>query len=68
MFNPVRSAIKKSWEFLAGPVVRTWRFHCYGPGLIPGQETKIPQAPHAAKKRKEINRLFFRAVLSLQKN
>ena len=44
MFNPVRSAIKKSWEFIGGPVVRTWCFHCYGPGLIPGQETKIPQA------------------------
>ena len=28
---------------LAGPVVRTWHFHCQGPGSIPGQGTKIPQ-------------------------
>ena len=27
-----------------GPVVRTWCFHCQGPGSIPGQENKVPQA------------------------
>ena len=25
-------------------MVRTWCFLCHGPGSIPGQETKIPQA------------------------
>ena len=24
-------------------MIRTWCFHCYGLGSIPGQETKIPQ-------------------------
>lgn len=28
-------------EFPGGPVVRAWHFHCHGPGLIPGQGTKI---------------------------
>ena len=32
------------WEFPGDPVVRTWRFHCRGPGSIPGGGTKIPQA------------------------
>ena len=27
------------WEFPGGPVVRTWCFHCHGPGSIPGQGT-----------------------------
>ena len=30
-------------KFPDGPVVRTWHFHCQGPGSIPGQGTKIPQ-------------------------
>ena len=30
-----------SWEFLGGPVVMTWRFHC----SVPGWGTKILQAP-----------------------
>ena len=30
-----------SWEFLGAPVVRTWRFHCRGPGSIPGWGAKI---------------------------
>ena len=33
-------------------MVRTWRFHCCGPGSIPGQGTKIP-ANHAAEKTKQ---------------
>ena len=33
-----------------GPVVRTWCFHCQGPGSIPGQENKVPQAFWAKKK------------------
>ena len=31
-------------EFPGGPVVRTWHFHCWGPGSIPGWGTKIQQA------------------------
>ena len=27
-------------EFPSGPGVRTWCFHCWGPGLIPGQGSK----------------------------
>ena len=35
-------------------MVRTWRFHCHGPGSIPGWGTKIPQATgHGQKKKKE---------------
>ena len=38
-------------ELLGGPVVRTWCFHCQGPGLIFGWGTKIPQAIwHCQKK------------------
>ena len=33
-----------SQDFPGGPVVRAQRFHCRGPGLTPGQGTKIPQA------------------------
>ena len=33
-----------SREFPGSPVVRTQCFHCQGPGLIPEQGTKIPQA------------------------
>ena len=36
-------------EFPGGPVVTTARFHCQGPGSIPGQGTKIPQATWRAK-------------------
>ena len=32
------------WEFPGGPVVRTRRFHCHGPGSIPGWGSKILQA------------------------
>ena len=32
------------WEFPGGPVARTWCFHCWGPGSIPGWGTKILQA------------------------
>ena len=34
----------EAWEFSGGPVVRTQRFHCQGPGSIPGRVTKTPQA------------------------
>ena len=35
---------KKIGAFPSSPVVRTRRFHCHGPGSIPGQGTEIPQA------------------------
>ena len=31
-------------EFPGSPVVRTWHFHCFGQGSVPGWETKTPQA------------------------
>ena len=34
------------------PVVRTQCFHCWGPGLIPGQGTKILQATWHSQKKK----------------
>ena len=37
------------WEFPGGPVVRTWHFHCRGPGFDPGWGTKIPQTTHPNK-------------------
>ena len=36
--------LTKAREFPGGPVVRTLRFHCWGPGSIPGWGTKILQA------------------------
>ena len=36
-----------------GPVVRTPCSHCYGPGLTPGQGTKILQATWHGQKRKK---------------
>ena len=45
---------KSKKEFLAGPVVRTWCFHCGGPDSIPGQGTKSLQvARHDQNKQKE---------------
>ena len=37
-------------EFPGIPVVRTRRFHCWGPGSIPDLETDIPQAAWSGKK------------------
>ena len=36
--------LKGKGNSLAVTVVRTWCFHCQGPGSNPGQGTKIPQA------------------------
>ena len=36
--------IESPREFPGGPVVRTWCFHCRGPGLIPRWGTNISQA------------------------
>ena len=41
------------WEFPGRPLVRTLRFHCQGPGLIPGRETKILGAVWQSQKKKE---------------
>ena len=32
--------ISKMREFLGGPVVKTWPFHCQGPGPKPGSRTQ----------------------------
>ena len=37
-------------EFPGGPVVRTQRFYCRGPGSTPGGGTKIPQAEWRGQK------------------
>ena len=42
-----------SWEFPGGPVVRTQRFHCCGPGWKTGWGAKILQAAHPAKTNKK---------------
>ena len=33
-------------------MVKTQCFHCWGPGLIPGQGNKIPQAAWCGQKKK----------------
>ena len=38
-------------EFAGGPVIRTWLFHCCGPGSVPGQGTKILKAVQPKKKK-----------------
>ena len=43
---------KLGWEFPACQVVRTQRFHCYGPEF-PGPAIKIPQATGCGQKNKE---------------
>ena len=47
--------VKITWnkEFPGSPVVRTQRFHCWGPGSIPAPGAKIPQAAQP-KKRKTV--------------
>ena len=46
----------KTWKnggFLGGPVVKTGPLTAKGPGVIPGQGTKIPKyVPHGKKKKK----------------
>ena len=39
-----------------GPVVRTWCFHCHGPGFSPWLGTKILQAPQCDLKNKQIKK------------
>ena len=46
--------VQRTWEFLGGPVVRTWRSHCHGLGSVPGRGTKIPQAEWRGQRGKKI--------------
>ena len=41
-------------EFSGGSVVKTPRFHCQGPGSIPGQGAKIPQATQCGQNKKDL--------------
>ena len=53
-------------EFPGDPVVRTWRFHCWGPDLISGQGTKIPQAmcyAHHPPKKRVRGHMAFRIIV-----
>ena len=43
-----------SREFPGSPVVRSWCFHCRGPGSIPGWGTKIPQNKTKKRERDRI--------------
>ena len=45
------------WEFPGGPVVRTQRSDCRGPGAILGWGTKILQAAPRTQKKKKVNGL-----------
>ena len=36
-------------------MVRTWHYHCWGPGPVPGQGTKILQTTVAKKKNKSVD-------------
>ena len=44
------NSLLKIWEFPGSLVVRTWCFHCRGPGSIPGRGTEIPQAVQCSHK------------------
>ena len=39
-------SVERNWRrgFPGSLAVRTWRFHCPGPGSIPGWGTEIPKA------------------------
>ena len=46
-------------EFPGGPVVRTWWFHCHGPGSIPSRGTKLSQAVQHSQKEKRRHQKNF---------
>ena len=48
--NPGQNIEPRTREFPAGPMVRTWHFHCSGPCSIPAWETKIPKAGQRGQK------------------
>ena len=45
----------RSQEFPGNPEVRTWHFHCWGPGSIPSQGTKILQTTVVKKEKKSVD-------------
>ena len=54
-------------KFFGGPVVRTQRFHCPGPGSITGWGTKIPQAAWCDQKKKMyLNVIILKIVLVIE--
>ena len=56
-------------EFPGGPVFRTQRFDCGGPGSVSCWGTKILQATrHSQKKIFFLKTIFLRAVLSSQQS
>ena len=44
---------KNCGKFPGGPMIRTWCFHCCGPGSIPGQGTKILQAAQSGQNKQK---------------
>ena len=46
----ILSQFKSHQEFPGGSVVRTRSFHCWGPGSIPGQGSKIPHGMQPGQK------------------
>ena len=44
--------LKLFQEFRGSPVVRTWCFHCQGPGSVPGQGNKNPTSKVSQQKKK----------------
>ena len=53
--NKARKRNKTYWKFPGSPVVRIQCFHCWGPGSIPGQGTKILQAAQLGQKTNKQN-------------
>ena len=46
---------EREFTVIYGPVIRTWRFYCWGPNPAPGQGTEIPQAEqHSQEKKKDV--------------
>ena len=50
-------------EFPGGPVRRTLRFHCRGPGSVPGRGNNIPQAAQHAARPKTNKKQFTVLIL-----
>ena len=46
----ILSQFKSHQEFPGGSVVRTWSFHCWGPGSISGQGSKTPHGIQPGQK------------------
>ena len=58
LYSFTNNSKKNLREFPGGPVLRTPHFHCQGPGSIPGQGTKIPQAAQHDQKRKKKKKIL----------